>query len=180
MGGPTGSCAARRQMAQRRGSRVLALGGALARASRARRARFETRTSPTCMDRVWSYEAERVHSYSRMLKTPPAAFSHRSDPQRTELSMFRPKTRRLTTRRRAQTWRSLFVAPCASLQPCPRNGASWRDGAGRVRSLNFWPSCGSTNPLCRACGPIVYAYMQAAGLVNDHTTDCFLCALRYE
>jgi DNA-3-methyladenine glycosylase I len=23
---------------------------------------------------------------------------------------------------------------------------------------------------------IVYAYMQAAGLVNDHTTDCFICA----
>lgn len=25
---------------------------------------------------------------------------------------------------------------------------------------------------------IVYAYMQAAGLVNDHTIDCFLCARR--
>jgi DNA-3-methyladenine glycosylase I len=25
---------------------------------------------------------------------------------------------------------------------------------------------------------IVYAYMQAAGLVNDHTTDCFLCPRR--
>ena len=25
---------------------------------------------------------------------------------------------------------------------------------------------------------IVYAYMQAVGLVNDHTTDCFLCARR--
>jgi DNA-3-methyladenine glycosylase I len=23
---------------------------------------------------------------------------------------------------------------------------------------------------------IIYAYMQAAGLVNDHTTDCFICA----
>ena len=86
MGGPTGSCAARRQMAQRRGSRVLALGGALARASRARRARFETRTSPTCMDRVWSYEAERVHSYSRMLKNSASRVlaSFRSSTNRTE------------------------------------------------------------------------------------------------
>lgn len=25
---------------------------------------------------------------------------------------------------------------------------------------------------------IVYAFMQAVGLVNDHTTDCFLCARR--
>ncbi len=25
---------------------------------------------------------------------------------------------------------------------------------------------------------IIYAYLQAAGLVNDHTTDCFLCARR--
>jgi DNA-3-methyladenine glycosylase I len=25
---------------------------------------------------------------------------------------------------------------------------------------------------------IIYAYIQAAGLVNDHTTDCFLCARR--
>ena len=25
---------------------------------------------------------------------------------------------------------------------------------------------------------IVYAYMQAVGLVNDHTTDCFICARR--
>ena len=25
---------------------------------------------------------------------------------------------------------------------------------------------------------IIYAYMQAAGLVNDHATDCFLCARR--
>ena len=25
---------------------------------------------------------------------------------------------------------------------------------------------------------IIYAYMQAGGLVNDHTTDCFLCARR--
>jgi DNA-3-methyladenine glycosylase I len=25
---------------------------------------------------------------------------------------------------------------------------------------------------------IIYAYMQAAGLVNDHTADCFLCAFR--
>jgi hypothetical protein len=40
-----------------------------------------------------------------MLKKPPAAFSHRSDPQR--------GPGRLTTRRRAQTWCSLFVAPCA-------------------------------------------------------------------
>jgi len=34
-----------------------------------------------------------------------AVFSHRSDPQR--------GPGRLTTRRRAQTWCSLFVAPCA-------------------------------------------------------------------
>ena len=25
---------------------------------------------------------------------------------------------------------------------------------------------------------IIYAYMQAIGLVNDHTTDCFIRALR--
>jgi DNA-3-methyladenine glycosylase I len=24
---------------------------------------------------------------------------------------------------------------------------------------------------------IIYAYMQAAGLVNDHTTDCFIRAI---
>src|SRR4029077_4139702 len=50
---------------------------------------------------------------------PRSAFSHRSDPQR--------GPGRLTTRRRAQTWCSLFVAPCApegtppglhSLRPC--------------------------------------------------------------
>ena len=50
------------------------------------------------------------------------------------------------TRRRAQTWCSLFVAPCAPegtspvsirLRPCPRNGASWRAGVGRVRKSTF-------------------------------------------
>jgi len=37
--------------------------------------------------------------------SPPAAISYRSDPQR--------GPGRLTTRRRTQTWCSLFVAPCA-------------------------------------------------------------------
>jgi len=50
-----------------------------------------------------------------MLKNPPAEVSHRSDAQR--------GPGRLTTRRRAQTWCSLFVAPCApegTLRPFTR------------------------------------------------------------
>ena len=68
MGRSAGSCATRRQMAQRRGSRVLALGGVLARTKRTCRVRFESRTSSACPYRLRSHQAEMVHSYSRMLK----------------------------------------------------------------------------------------------------------------
>jgi len=60
-------------------------------------------------------------------KSPPAAFSHRSDPQQ--------GPGRLTTRRRAQTWCSLFVAPCAP-EGTPRAFTRCRL-AGRP----FWVSC---------------------------------------
>ena len=54
-----------------------------------------------------------------MLKSPPEAFSR--------------DTAASPSRRRSQTWRSFFIAPCASLRPCPWKGASWRAGVGRVR-----------------------------------------------
>ena len=138
MGGSAGSCATRHQMAQRTGSRFLALGGVLERASRTCRVRLEARTSPTCTDRLWSHQAEMVHRNSRMLKNSASGVlaSFRPSTYRTEYASAQA-TADSPTRRRAQTWRSLFVAPCASLRPCPRNGASWRDGVGRVRSLNF-------------------------------------------
>ena len=47
------------------------------------------------------------------------------------------------SRRRAQTWRHLFVMPGASLRPHSRNGASRRAGVGRVRPaaiLNILPA----------------------------------------
>jgi len=59
---PAGSRAVRRQMAQRTGSYVLALGGVLARALRACRARLEARTSSPRAHRLRPHEGEMVHS----------------------------------------------------------------------------------------------------------------------
>ena len=68
MGGSAGSCVTRHQMVQRTGSRFLALGGVLERASRTCRVRLKAHTSPACPYRLWSHQAEMVYSHSRMLK----------------------------------------------------------------------------------------------------------------
>jgi hypothetical protein len=78
--------------------------------------------------------------FSRMLKNPPASFSYHSDPQR------RPG--RLTTRRRAQTWCSLFVAPRAP-EGTPRAITRW----GRA-GWHFRTFCVDVLFLFRKYGPV--------------------------
>ena len=138
MGGFAGSCATRHQMAQRTGSDVLALGGVLERASRTCRVRLKAHISPACPYRLRSYQAGMVHSYSRMLKKSASGVlaSFRPSTYRTEY-VSAQDTAASPTRRRAQTWRSLFVAPCASLRPCLGKGESRRARVGRVRRPNF-------------------------------------------
>ena len=57
------SCADGYQMAQRRGSRVLALGGVLARAERFGGARSSTRATNSNSGRLRPYEAQVVHRH---------------------------------------------------------------------------------------------------------------------
>ena len=74
-----------------------------------------------------------------------AAFSHRSDPQHAEeglsdvgISEGAFPFAKIHSRGERPTRSAVCTfSVLHSLRPCQRNGASWRAGVGRVRSLNF-------------------------------------------
>ena len=104
MGGSAGSCVTRHQMVQRTGSRFLALGGVLERASRTCRVRLKAHTSPACPYRLWSHQAEMVYSHSRMLKNSASGVLASYRPSTYYKGMLRAFTRCGLARGKARPW----------------------------------------------------------------------------
>ena len=72
-----------------------------------------------------------------MLKKTPSFVLARSQPATYLQYVSAQDTAGSPTRRRAQTWRHLFVTPCALLRPRSGRGASWRAWGGRVKWSAF-------------------------------------------